>query len=443
MPSAKIVPHLWFDQEAKAAARFYASCFPDSRVTHVTVLPDTPGRDAEVVSFELAGQPFMAISAGPLFRFNPSISFILNFDPSRDAKAEKNLDALWRKLRLGGKERMPLGAYPFSKRYGWLEDKYGLSWQFILTDPRREPRPFITPCLMFVGKNAGEAEEATEFYLSVFERSRRGSLIRYPKGMEPDKEETIMFTDFRLDGVWLAAMDSARPHDFRFNEAVSLMVRCRDQKEIDQYWERLSAVKEAEQCGWLKDRYGVSWQIVPAAMGEMMQKGSREQVAAVTRAFLPMKKLDLPVLEAAYEGASKPPRPSGPEHRVGAYLAGLDPKNRAALQRVRRAVLAAAPDAKETWSYGVPAYKVGGKGVAGFKAFKRHLSFFPMSGTIVDRFRTELRSYRTSKGTIQFTPENPLPSALVKRLVGARLEEIRGAGLRAGRRRASVPPPRA
>ncbi len=296
-----ITPHLWFDKEAKEAAEFYTSVFPESKITNITTLHDTPTGDCDVVSFELSGQPFMAMSAGPLFKFNPSISFIVNFDPSRDDGARENLDAMWEKLSEGGAPLMPLDRYPFSEHYGWIQDKYGLSWQLILTDPEGEPRPFITPSLMFVGAVCGKAEEAVNFYLSVFENSEQGSLIRYPKGMEPDKEGTIMFADFMLENTWLAAMDSAREHSFNFNEAISLIVGCDTQEEIDYYWEKLSAVPEAEQCGWLKDKFGLSWQIVPTIVDEMMTEKDPEKMARITEAFLKMKKFDIAELKRAYE----------------------------------------------------------------------------------------------------------------------------------------------
>ena len=111
-----------------------------------------------------------------------------------------------------------------------------------------------------------------------------------------------MFTDFQLAGQWFTAMDSAHKHDFAFNEAISFMVPCDTQAQIDYYWEKLSAVPEAEQCGWLKDKYGVSWQIASTAMDEMMGKGTHEQIDRVTQAFLPMKKFDIAKLKAAYEG---------------------------------------------------------------------------------------------------------------------------------------------
>jgi len=154
---------------------------------------------------------------------------------------------------------------------------------------------------MFVKARCGKAEEAINFYLSVFKNTKPGTIHRYPKGMEPDKEGTIMFADFMLENSWFAAMDSAREHNFDFNEAVSFMVSCADQFEIDYYWQKLSAVPEAEQCGWLKDKYGVSWQITPAIMDEMMSKGSQAQIDRITQAFLPMKKLDIGKLKEAYQ----------------------------------------------------------------------------------------------------------------------------------------------
>jgi len=296
----KITPHLWFDKEAKEAAEFYASIFPDSKVTNITTLHNTPSGDSDIVSFELWGQNFMAISAGPLFKFNPSVSFFVNFDPSREENARKKLDAMWEKLSEGGTALMPLDKYPFSERYGWLQDKYGVSWQLILTNPEGDPRPPIVPLFLFVGDVCGKAEEAINFYLSVFKNSKQGLIARYPKGMEPDKEGTLMFADFMLENQWFAAMDSAHEHQFAFNEAISFMVYCDTQVGIDYYWEKLSAVPEAEQCGWLKDKFGVSWQIVPTAMDEMMSKGTPEQMRRVTEAFLKMKKFDLAELQKAY-----------------------------------------------------------------------------------------------------------------------------------------------
>lgn len=297
-----IIPHLWFDKEAIEAAKFYTSVFPGSKITHSSQLHDTPSGDTDIVSFEIAGHPFMAISAGPYFKINPSISFFVNFDPSIDKEAKEHLDEVWGKLIDGGKALMELGEYPFSKHYGWVEDKYGVSWQLMLTNPEGEERPCIIPSLMFTKDMAGKAEEAIDFYCSVFKDSKKGTTARYPQGMEPNIEGTLMFADFNILNTWLAAMDSAGPHEFSFSEAVSLLVPCDTQEEIDYYWEKLSAVPEAEQCGWLKDKFGVSWQIHPTQMEEMMTKGTPEQVERVTKAFLQMKKFDIETLKEVYEG---------------------------------------------------------------------------------------------------------------------------------------------
>jgi predicted 3-demethylubiquinone-9 3-methyltransferase (glyoxalase superfamily) len=292
----KITPHLWYDTEAVEAAEFYCSALPDSKVTNVTTIHDTPSGDTDIVSFELMGQPFQAISAGPLFRFTPAVSFAIS------CATKEEVDAIWARLAEGGTALMPLDSYPFSERYGWTEDRYGLSWQVSVAGDE-QPGQRITPTLMFAGEVSGKAEEAISFYTSVFPDSEVALIARYEKGEEPDPEGTIKYASFVLDGYGLAAMDSARV-DHRFNEAISLMVYCESQEEIDHYWDSLSAVPQAEQCGWLKDRYGLSWQVVPTAMDQMMATGTEEQVARVTEAFLQMKKFDLAELRRAYEGSA-------------------------------------------------------------------------------------------------------------------------------------------
>lgn len=299
----KIIPHLWFSKEAKEASAFYIDVF-GGEINNITTLHDTPSGDADIVSFMLKDQPFMAISAGPVFTFSQSVSFMVNFDPSKDENAAKHIDEAWEKLSQGGKELMPLQEYPWSKRYGWIQDKYGLSWQLILTNPEGDERPEIVPSLLFVGDAYGRAEEAVNFYLSVFspKGAKMGTMMKYGPGQEPNKEGTVMFSDFKLLDTWFTAMDGGGNHNFKFNEAISFIVKCKDQEEIDYYWQKLSFVLESEQCGWLKDQFGVSWQVVPEAMDRMISEGTKEQIGRVTEAFLKMKKFDIAALEKAYEG---------------------------------------------------------------------------------------------------------------------------------------------
>ncbi|MDQ3956209.1 MAG: VOC family protein [Actinomycetota bacterium] len=294
----RITPHLWFDKEAVEAAELYTTAFPDGKVTNVSTLKDTPSGDCDVVSFELLGQPFTAFSAGPFFRFTPAVSFLVR------CQTVEQVDALWSELSEGGSTLMPLDSYPFSDRYGWTEDRYGLSWQ-VMHDAMGEIDQAIVPTLTFVGDVCGKAEEAVGHYASVFPESKIERVQRYGEGEEPDRPGTIKHLYFDLDGFKLAAMDSARDHDFGFNEAISLMVGCETQEEIDYYWDRLSAVPESEQCGWLKDRFGVSWQITPTILDELLSRGTEEQTARVTQAFLEMKKFDIAELRRAYEGAEQ------------------------------------------------------------------------------------------------------------------------------------------
>jgi predicted 3-demethylubiquinone-9 3-methyltransferase (glyoxalase superfamily) len=295
-----IIPHLWFDTQAVEAANLYAEVF-GAKITHTATLHNTPSGDSDIVSFEIDGQPFMAINAGPMFTLNPSISFIVNYDPSRFSDATEKLDAAWAQLSEDGTVRMELGEYPFSKHYGWVEDKYGVNWQLMLTNPEGEPRPFMTPSMLFTGANAGRAEEAIDFYCTVFKEGKRGVTARYPEGSVPDQAGTIMYADFSVMNTWIAAMDSAINHGFTFNEACSFLIPCDTQEELDYYTEKLSTVPESEQCGWVKDQFGVSWQVHPVALDQMLSEGSPEQVARVTAAFLQMKRIDLKELTRVYE----------------------------------------------------------------------------------------------------------------------------------------------
>ena len=290
----KITPHLWFDKEAKEATEFYVSLFPDSQVKNVRTIKNTPSGDCDIVRFDLAGEPFMAISAGPYFKFNPPISFFVTFE------SEEEVKKTWDKLIAGGQALMAYDTYPWAKKYGWLQDKYGLSWQLSWSEHHQFPQK-ITPLLMYTGANAGKTEEALNFYTSIFPNSKINFTAHYEAG-EGDKESFIKHAQFNLGDSHFMAMDSSGPHKFTFNEAVSLVVNCADQTELDYYWEKLSAVPEAEQCGWLKDKYGVSWQIVPTALNEMMTTSDQAQLDRVTQAFLKMKKFDIAKLKEAAEG---------------------------------------------------------------------------------------------------------------------------------------------
>lgn len=275
-----ITPAIWCDGTADEAAQFYTDIFRDASVTE-----QAPGLAATV---SIHGFKLSLINGGNQYAPNPSISCILNFDPllfGGEEQARTYLDELYKRLSTGG-VLMELGEYPFSPRYAWVRDRFGMTWQLMLTDPDGDPRPFIIPSFMFGGTNHAHAEEATDAWITLFDNSRRGALYRYEEG-GPLDAGTVMFTDFTLRGTWMAATDSGTFHDFTFTPGVSIIVSCRDQEEIDRYWAGLSAVPEAERCGWCVDHWGVSWQVVPHNIAELMAD------AATRDKILHMGKIDL------------------------------------------------------------------------------------------------------------------------------------------------------
>jgi predicted 3-demethylubiquinone-9 3-methyltransferase (glyoxalase superfamily) len=303
MSFQKIIPNLWFDRQAEDAAAFYASAFKNSMVgkairagkagfeTH-----GLPEGAVLTIEFEIEGQKFVALNGGPLFKFTPAVSFLVA------CRTREEVDGLWDKLSEGGAALMELGEYPFSEWYGWTRDKYGLSWQ-VMAMGGRAIRQKIIPTLMFVGEQCGNAEAAIRLYALVFKNAGIGDILRYGKGEEPDREGTVKHAAFTLEGQEFAAMDSALTHAFTFTEATSFMVLCATQAEIDFTWEKLTADGgEESMCGWLKDKFGVSWQVVPARLDEMLRDRDPKKVERVTRAFLSMKKFDIAELERAFNG---------------------------------------------------------------------------------------------------------------------------------------------
>jgi len=298
---ARIAPCLWFDSEAEAAAGFYTSVFPDSAITATARYPESfenpsgkPPGSVMTVEFELAGQPFSALNGGPLFTINPTISF---FAHTRSVEEAERIAAA---LADGGTYLMELGEYPWSPRYAWVQDRFGVSWQ-VMASPDRDG-PAVAPCLMFAGDVHGRAEEALDHYAAAFPDGRIVALERYTA--EEGPEGTVKHGRASLDGQELVAMDSHLHHGAPFSEAVSLQVLCEDQAEVDHYWDALRAGGGEEgPCGWLKDRFGVSWQVVPTGFVEMLKAGGTGPgYERAFQAMLGMRKLDVATLEAAFRG---------------------------------------------------------------------------------------------------------------------------------------------
>lgn len=292
----KFIPNLWFAGNAEEGGQFYSGIFPDTSSFVESRYPTEGLLEFQeplagqplTVTLNIAGTQLALVNAGNHFTPNPSISFMLSFDPanySDDAEAaDKALSQTWEKLVDGGTVLMALDTYPFSGLYGWVQDRCGISWQLMRTEAGQS-ETFVTPALMFGGAAQNQAVPAVDFYVQVFADAQVGSRFPYPEATEVTTEGAVMFSDFKMAGQNFAAMDSAVAQPFTFTPGISLEVQCEDQSEIDRLWEALSAVPEAEQCGWLQDKYGVSWQVVPNNMGELMSRpGAFEKL-------LQMKKL--------------------------------------------------------------------------------------------------------------------------------------------------------
>ena len=266
-----VTPYLWYNTQARDAAEFYAQAIPRSRILRSTVLTGTPSGSVEMIVADIAGTRFDFMAAGPHTSFTPAVSFLLACESPDEA------DTLWEELSGDGTVMMELGPYDFSRRYGWVADRFGVSWQVMLTG-ELPVHGRLTPTLMFTGEVAGKAEEAIRFYTSLFPDSSVHEILRWSGSTTSDPDGTVKHASFSLTGMPFAAMDSAHPHPFGFSEAISFMARCDTQEEIDSLWQQLSAEPDAEQCGWLKDSYGVSWQIIPAVLDDMLFDGDRKSV---------------------------------------------------------------------------------------------------------------------------------------------------------------------
>lgn len=291
----KIVPYLWFEKESEEAVDFYISLFDNSKVDRVMKYDEAsakvsgmPEGSVMTIDFTLAGQKFGVLNGGDMFKFSPAISFFVS------CKTEEEIQELWDKLIEGGKELMPLMQYPFSEKYGWVEDRYGVSWQLNLAD--RDAK--VSPSLMFVGKMNGKAKEAIDFYTDLFENSKVKQISKYEEG-EEGETGTIKYAAFSLDGVEFTAMDSNGPHEFTTTGAISFLINCETQEEIDKFWNAFSDGGETMQCGWVTDRFGITWQVAPRILDELLADPDKAKARRVMIAMLEMEKMEIDKLEQA------------------------------------------------------------------------------------------------------------------------------------------------
>jgi len=271
----QITPCLWFNNQAKEAASLYCSVFAQSKITAQSPI---------VTEIDLSGQKFILLDGGPMYKPNPSISFYYI------CENEQELDNAWNSFSKEGKVLMGLDKYQWAEKYGWITDKFGISWQLALgkiSDVGQK----ITPCLLFNGKQYGRVDEAITHYSSIFKDASVDGILRYGANELPDTEGKVKHAQMSLDGQKMMLMESAAAHDFTFTEGVSLTVYCETQDQIDYYWEKFTESGQESMCGWAKDKFGVSWQIIPVQLGKIMSDPAKAGKAA--RAFMSMRKLNI------------------------------------------------------------------------------------------------------------------------------------------------------
>jgi predicted 3-demethylubiquinone-9 3-methyltransferase (glyoxalase superfamily) len=282
-----IFPCIWFNNNGEDAAKFYTETFGGKIVV----------KSPMVLNLELLGQKFMILNVSSAFEINASISFMVF------CENEKEVETYWKSLSEAGIILMDLGAYPWSKKYGWVRDKFGVTWQLYLGESQGEQKIF--PTLMFIKENNGRAFEAVKFYTSIFPNSKIGNMLKYGDGegnKSHENSDNIQIADFALNGMYFQCMDNSYEHPFNFNEAVSIVVKTNNQAETDSYWNLLVAGGGKEnQCGWLKDKYGIFWQITPKRLAELMGDSNREKVGKVMAAMVKMKKIIIEDLESAFQ----------------------------------------------------------------------------------------------------------------------------------------------
>lgn len=295
-----ITPNLWFDKNAEEAVNFYVSLFPNSKINSVSHYGKEgfeqlkmPEGLVMTMSFEIHGQNFVALNGGPIFKFNESASFFVY------CESESEIDNLYKSLSEDGSVNLPLDKYDWSEKYAWVKDKFGISWQLDITKMNSLKK--IVPALLFVNDKFSKVKEAVNHYTNIFPDSKIIFEAQNPVN-ENTPGETLAFAQFSLNENLFNAMSGRGEHNFDFNEAISFIINCESQKEVNYYWEKLTEEGQEGMCGWLKDKFGVSWQVVPTILGELIGDNDKEKSSRAMNAMLQMRKIDIVQLKKAHEG---------------------------------------------------------------------------------------------------------------------------------------------
>lgn len=268
-----IYPCLWFDNIAREAVSFYCDVLPDAAILSSSNIATT---------FKAGGTRFMALNGGPSYSVNSAVSYYVY------CGSESEINRLYHLLSADGTILMPLNKYDWSDKYAWVSDRFGVNWQLDVDRINAEQK--IVPSLLFANAKTGLVKEAMRHYTGIFKNSQILLEAPYPpEAKQPDG--SLLFAQVKFNGFIMNMMSSPVPHDADFTEGNSLVIESDNQSEIDYYWNRLTEGGQESMCGWLKDKFGVSWQVVPSILDTLMRDPERS--GRVTRAFLKMKKFNI------------------------------------------------------------------------------------------------------------------------------------------------------
>ncbi|WP_373075361.1 VOC family protein [Zeaxanthinibacter enoshimensis] len=272
-----IYPCIWFNEGAQEVAAFYTQVFPNSRYLSE--------RDP-VIEIDLHGTRFMLLQGGPAFSPNAAVSYFVY------CGSEEEIDRLYAELSEGGSVLMPLDSYDWTSRYAWVQDKFGVNWQLDIDDIRSDQK--IVPALLFSNEKKLAVKEARDFYTGIFDPSRLLMETPYPPGHDMPGG-TLLFAQFRIRDVIFNFLSNPMPAEFDFCPGNSFVLECKDQQELDKYWEELGKEGAYSQCGWLEDKYGLSWQVIPSELPSLLSDPDR--AAEVMERLLKMQKLEIAELK--------------------------------------------------------------------------------------------------------------------------------------------------
>ncbi|NRE13522.1 VOC family protein [Enterococcus faecalis] len=284
----KFSPCLWFDTQAEEAANFYTTIFEKgailSKTNYVNEEHQPQGTSLMTIEFTLANQKIIGLNGGPEFSFTPASSFFV------ECKTLSQTETLWKNLTADGQILMPFGEYPFSPLYGWVVDKFGVSWQVSFSGKEQT----IVPTFMFANEKYGEAAKALSEWLAIFGPGEIIEKVEYEDGNIAQALFTLQEQPFRV-------MDARDKHDFDFTMAFSIYIDCENQEEIDRLWQQVTAKGKEWPCGWMEDQFGVSWQTDNPELKRYLSDSNPARANEVTKKLYQMKKIDLNQLKEVYD----------------------------------------------------------------------------------------------------------------------------------------------